>query len=405
MKHQVWTTAEQTPHRTSAAEIPSNLMMKRVRPSVWITFIMVCWSACMVGQGFVKSYAGLMVTRVLLGLFEGGLFPGVNYYITQYYRRDECGIRMATFFSAATLAGAFGGILARGIAELSGAGGLAAWSWIFILEGLASLVVSFSAYWGIHDYPRGNPRFLSPAEREEVQRRLREDSGGLAEEVKAKYVLQALCDWKIWVHMAIFLAGFCPIYSLALFSPTIIKAMGYTANSAQLMSVPPCKQLVLLLLLTIEPPPVLLHSSSFFLLPTAKSPRYYANPHTTTPDVCACIFTVGASYFADRVRQRGATLLAFQLVALAGFALLAGTRSTSAQYGGLVLAAVGIYPQVPLSMAWNSGNIGGSAKRAVGIAMQVMGGNCGGIVASYVYLAADGPRYVKGHSILIGFTG
>lgn len=216
-------------------------MMKRFRPSVWITFIMVAWSACMIGQGFVKSYSGLMVTRVFLGLSEGGLFPGVNYYITRYYRRDECGIRMAVFFSAATLAGAFGGILARGIAEMSGVGGLGAWSWIFIIEGLASIVVSFSAYWAIHDYPKDNPRFLSGAEVHEVQRRLREDSGGLSEEMKAKYVFQALFDWKIWVHMGIFLAAFCPIYSFALFSPTIIKSMGYTANSAQLMSVPPCE--------------------------------------------------------------------------------------------------------------------------------------------------------------------
>lgn len=336
-------------------------MMKRIRPSIWITFIMVAWSACMVGQGFVNSYSGLMATRVFLGLSEGGLFPGVNYYITRYYRRDECGIRMAMFFSAATLAGAFGGILARGIAEMSGVGGLSAWSWIFIIEGLASMVVSFSAYFVIPDYPQHRPKFLSMAEKEEVERRLREDQGDFSDSIKMKYVLQALLDWKIWVHMGIFLACFCPIYSFALFSPTIIKGMGYTANNAQLMSVPPY--------------------------------------------VCACVFTVGASYFADRAKQRGVFLLGFQCVALAGFGLLAGAHSNSARYGGLVLAAIGIYPQVPLSMAWNSGNIGGSAKRAVGIAMQVMGGNCGGIVASYVYLSADGPRYIKGHSILIGFIG
>lgn len=98
-------------------------------------------------------------------------------------------------------------------------------------------------------------------------------------------------------------------------------------------------------------------------------------------------------------------MLGFQLVALAGLAMLAGSRDTSVQYGGLVLAAVGLYTQVPLSMAWNSGNIGGSVKRAVGIAMQVMGGNTGGIIASYVYLSGDAPRYIKGHSILIGFIG
>jgi MFS family permease len=101
-----------------AAEIPSNIMMKRIRPSIWLTFIMFFWSLSMICQGFVKNYSGLMATRVFLGVFEGGLFPGVNYYITQWYVRNECGFRMALFFSAATLAGAFGGILARGIAEM-----------------------------------------------------------------------------------------------------------------------------------------------------------------------------------------------------------------------------------------------------------------------------------------------
>lgn len=333
------------------------MMMKRTRPSVWLTFIMVGWSASMIGQGFVKNYSGLMATRVFLGAFEGGLFPGVNYYITQWYCRHECGFRMALFFSAATLAGAFGGILARGIAEMSGIGGLSAWSWIFILEGLLSILVSFTAYWAINDYP-STAKFLSESERTEVVRRLRVDDGNLSEVFHMKYVWQAIGDWKIYMHCGIFLAGFCPIYSIALFSPTIIKGMGYTANNAQLMSVPPY--------------------------------------------VFACIFTIAASYAADRIKQRGIFLLGFQLTGVAGFALLAGTSNHSAQYGGLVLAAVGVYPTVPLAMAWNSGNIGGSLKRGTGIAMQVMGGNCGGIIASYVYLTKDGPRYITGHSILIG---
>jgi MFS family permease len=136
-----------------AAEIPSNIMMKRVRPAIWLTFIMFFWSAAMIGQGFVKNYSQLLATRVILGMFEGGLYPGVNYYITQWYRKDECGFRMALFFSAATLAGAFGGILARGIAEMSGVRGIAAWAWIFILEGLLSILVSMTAYWAIYDYP------------------------------------------------------------------------------------------------------------------------------------------------------------------------------------------------------------------------------------------------------------
>jgi MFS family permease len=344
-----------------AAEIPSNMMIKRFRPSIWLTFIMVCWSAAMIGQGFVKNYSGLLATRVFLGVFEGGLYPGVNYYITQWYCRHECGFRMALFFSAATLAGAFGGILARGIAEMSGIGGLSAWSWIFILEGLLSILVSFSACWAIYDYPN-TASFLKPPEREEVMRRLKADSGHLGgnDDFNFEYAWQAIKDWKIYIHCLICMAGFCPIYSFALFLPTIVKNMGYTANNAQLMTVPPY--------------------------------------------VCACFFTIAASWAADRMRRRGVFLLGFQLVGILGFALLAGSAEPSVQYAGTVLAAIGIYPQIPLGLAWNSGNIGGSLKRGTGIAMQVMGGNCGGIIASYVYLTRDAPRYTKGHTLLIGFS-
>jgi MFS family permease len=65
----------------------------------------------------------------------------VTFYITMWYRRHECGFRMAIFFSAATAAGAFGGLLARGITEMDGLGGLDGWAWIFILEGLITFAV------------------------------------------------------------------------------------------------------------------------------------------------------------------------------------------------------------------------------------------------------------------------
>ena len=137
-----------------AAEIPSNIMMKKLRPSVWLTIIMVAWAIVMICMGFISNFSGLLVTRIFLGVAEGGLFPGVAYYITMWYRRHECGFRMALFFSAATAAGAFGGLLARGIMEMDGVGGRRGWSWIFILEGLLTLVVAVTAYWAINDYPR-----------------------------------------------------------------------------------------------------------------------------------------------------------------------------------------------------------------------------------------------------------
>ncbi|KAL3427527.1 high-affinity nicotinic acid transporter [Phlyctema vagabunda] len=342
-----------------AAEIPSNMMMKRFRPSLWLAFIMVFWAVAMICQGFVKNYSGLLATRIFLGLFEGGLFPGVNYYITQWYRRHECGFRMAVFFSAATLAGAFGGILARGISEMEGVGGIAAWAWIFILEGIATLLVAFTAPWIINDYP-STAKFLSQAERDEVERRLKADHNSLSNEYNTKYVFDALKDWKIYIHMLICMAGFCPIYSISLFLPTIIRNMGYSANSAQLMSVPPY--------------------------------------------VAACFFTIIASYAADKAKQRGVFMLGFQATAVLGFSMLVGTGKPHVQYAGTFFAAIGIYPQIPLGMAWNGNNIGGSLKRGVGIAMQVGCGNVGGIIASFVYLTKDSPRFTTGHSILIGIS-
>jgi len=104
-------------------------------------------------MGLVTSYPGLLACRMALGLAEGGLFPGVTWYITLWYRRHECGLRMAIFFSAATAAGAFGGLLARGISEMRGVGGKTGWAWIFILEGLVTIVVAIIAKFVIHDNP------------------------------------------------------------------------------------------------------------------------------------------------------------------------------------------------------------------------------------------------------------
>jgi MFS family permease len=137
-----------------AAEIPSNMMLKKLRPSVWFTIIMIAWAICTTLMGIVKNFHGLLVARMFLGIAEGGLFPGVTFYITMWYRRHECGLRMALFFSAATAAGAFGGLLARGITEMAGIGGRPGWSWIFIIEGLLTFVVACVAYWVINDYPK-----------------------------------------------------------------------------------------------------------------------------------------------------------------------------------------------------------------------------------------------------------
>lgn len=136
-----------------AISVPSNIIMKKVRPNVWLSSIVVVWSVIMVCSGLVHDFAGLLVVRSFLGIAEGGLYPGVVYYITMWYPRHECGFRMALFFAMATAAGAFGGLFARGISEMSGVAGKDGWAWIFIIEGLMTFCVGCTSYFAICDYP------------------------------------------------------------------------------------------------------------------------------------------------------------------------------------------------------------------------------------------------------------
>lgn len=135
------------------AEIPSNMMIKRLSPALWLTIIMFAWAIIVIGMGFVTNFGSLVAVRALLGLAEGGLFPGVTYYITLWYPRHECGLRMALFFSAATAAGAFGGLLAAAIGKMAGVAGRSGWSWIFIIEGVLTIFFAIFAYWIIVNSP------------------------------------------------------------------------------------------------------------------------------------------------------------------------------------------------------------------------------------------------------------
>ncbi|KAK6075177.1 high-affinity nicotinic acid transporter [Seiridium cupressi] len=340
-----------------AAEIPSNLAMKRFRPSIWIPSIMVAWAIVCTAMGLVHNYAGLLAARMALGFAEGGLFPGITYYITLWYKRHECGLRMSIFFSAATAAGAFGGLLARGIVEMKGVAGLGAWSWIFILEGIFTFIVAVVAYFVMQDYP-DSAKFLTTPEKEEVVRRLEEDRSALANEFGVKYFWDAVKDWKIWVHMFITIGVYTPLYSFSLFLPTIIKNLGFTNDkTAQLMTVPPY--------------------------------------------VVACICCIGAGYIADRHGQRGVYMIFFNCVAIFGFILQICSHNNGLKYAGTFFAAMGIYPNVPQGVAWNGNNIGGSTKRGVGIAMHVGFGNLGGAIAGFLYRSKDAPQFYPGHGALI----
>lgn len=115
-------------------------------------------------MGLVHSYEGLIAARFFLGVTEAGIFPAATYLLTIWYKRYELQTRMAISYAAASMSGAFSGLLAYAIEQMDGVSGLAGWKWIFILEGLAPVAVSLVLYFLLPDKPE-TARFLSQEER------------------------------------------------------------------------------------------------------------------------------------------------------------------------------------------------------------------------------------------------
>ncbi|KAF8226835.1 MFS general substrate transporter [Tricholoma matsutake] len=337
-------------------EVPSNVFLKRLRPSIWLSLLMLLWGVMMTVQGLVHNFGGLMGMRWMLGTFEAGLFPGVNYYLSCWYKRSEFGIRAALFFSAATVSGAFGGLLAAAISKMEGVGGKPAWAWIFILEGLVTVLAGVASFWIIQDFP-DTAKFLTETERTVVIRRLQGDDqfSAAGENLKLKYIWKSLVDWKTWVGMIVYTGGDGPLYAFSLFLPSIIKAtelrrflqLGYSATPANLLSVP-----------------------------------VYA---------FACIITCLVGFCADRYGHRGYFNIGFLSVAGVGYIILVSSKNAALSYFAVYLAACGIYPVIPNTIAWVSNNVEGSYKRSVTLAMTISFGNING-----AYRATDAPWYPLG---------
>ncbi|KAI1118906.1 major facilitator superfamily domain-containing protein [Nemania sp. NC0429] len=354
----------------AAFEVPSNLLLKRLRPSRWLPTIMVAWGVVMTLMGIVQNYHGLLSARLFLGVAEAGLYPGCAYYLTMWYCRHEIQLRQAMFFSAASVAGAFSGLLAFGIAKLDGLGGLEGWRWIFILEGLATVVVAFAAFFLLYDFPE-TASFLTEEERAFVVYRLKyqgqansSDEGVVrvaqADEFDWKYVKQAFADWQIWANMFVYWGIVCPLYGISLFLPTIIKNLGYVSSTAQLLTVP-----------------------------------IY---------ITAAILAVVTAYFSDRVGKRSPFVITCIILIIIGFILAISSTNPGVVYAGVFITAVGIYSGFAGNIAWLSNNLAGGYKRSAGMAIQIGVGNLGGAFASNFYRQKDAPRYILGHALELGFA-
>uniref|UniRef100_A0A0B7JNU2 Major facilitator superfamily (MFS) profile domain-containing protein n=2 Tax=Bionectria ochroleuca TaxID=29856 RepID=A0A0B7JNU2_BIOOC len=346
----------------AAFEVLANFLLKRFRPSIFIPSTMVLWGACMLSMGFVTSWSGLMATRWWLGVTEAGLFPGVNYYLSCWYKRSEFGVRAAIFFSAAAIAGSFGGLLAAAIQTMDGVANYAGWRWIFIIEGAITVVIGIVSYWMVHDFP-DEAKFLNEDDRARVLLRLKEDKQSSAEheDFKIDFLWAALKDWKMYVGMLIYMGPLMPLYSFSLFLPTIIQNMSFTGPEDiiknQLLSVPPY--------------------------------------------ILAALLTVAVGFWSDRIQRRGIFNICCAPVSILGFVMLICTTDPMVQYAGTFLGAMGIYPAISLTIAWIANNVEGVYKRGIVLGFVIGWGNLNGVVSSNIYFNA--PRFFEGHAVIIAY--
>lgn len=346
------------------SELPSNLILKKVTPSVWLPCLAFFWGIIAMSTGFIKTFSQFAAVRALLGLCEGGLLPGMILYLSNTYRRSELAIRIGIFYTSASLSGAFSGLLARAISGLHGRGGLESWRWIFIIFGLFTVTVGFTTFWLL---PNGvaSARFFTPEEREFALRRLRAQGTGPAGQEREEperfawsEVWRGVFNWQTWLSASAYFGILSGLYSFGLFLPTIIRDMGYTANEAQLWSV--------------------------------------------IPYAVAAVATIFTAYLSDRLRIRGIIMLCSLPIAIIGYAVIANTSHTKVKYGMTFLMSTGLYSSVPPVLGWLSNNSAGHYKRATTSALQLAIANAGGFVAVFIYPKVQGPQYHKGHTIILG---
>ncbi|OAL39843.1 hypothetical protein AYO20_00755 [Fonsecaea nubica] len=384
-------------------EIPSNLVLKKIGPHIFLPTLMTIWGIVatlqvrrsfqdlmvqmlIVNQGIVKSTAGLYVNRFFLGAVEAGIVPAIILYLSMWYKRGELQTRIGLFWGAASLSGAIGGLLAAAISNLDGHASLRGWSWIFIIEvtkgltlklpfrfhvGIFTVVCGFASFFLIAKAPE-TTRFLSEQEREYAVARLRHDAmhanqvtiDGVTHHLVVdnsfswKAVYSVFVDPQMYGLAVVAFSSGTLVFSQAYFLPTVIsdmKSIATTPVIAQLLTVP---------------------------------------PYTV-----GVITTLIGCHYSDKYHFRYPSLAIPTLVAIIGVAIIYATEGVGVRYFGIHLTVAGIYSSVPVYLSWGSNNFSGHYRRATGVAAIFVFTNSGGILSTWLFRASEAPSFQTAYII------
>ncbi|KAI0391180.1 major facilitator superfamily domain-containing protein [Xylariaceae sp. FL0594] len=335
----------------------STVLVRKLGSRIHLAAITISWGALMLGMGFVKTYGQITALRVIIGLFEAGFFPSAVYLLSTWYTRYELGRRYGLFYVIGSVTSAFSGILAFGLIQLNGKAGLRGWRWIFIIEGILTIILGIAGYWLLVDFPdsgRSNYKFLTEKERKWVVKRVNDDRGDAATpKFELRKFLGAGLDWRIWCYALLAFGTTTMSYALAFFLPIILhESLKFDVGASQALVAPP-----------------------------------YA---------FAGIFMYGVGWLGDKYRLRGPIVIINMAVALIGLPLLGWHPDPKVRYLGSFFLIAGANSNVPATLAYQATNIRGQWKRAFASATWVGFGGIGGITGSLIFRSQDAPSYRPG---------
>ncbi|KAF0513384.1 MFS general substrate transporter [Gigaspora margarita] len=220
--------------------VPSNIVLMNTRPSVWIPSIMLACGIILICTAAAQNFPQIMILQFLLGVFEAGFFPGTVFYITKWYKNNEENLRISLFVSAATITGAFSGLMLFSVATFfDETNGLSGWQWAFIINGTLTCVVALFSFFLIPDSIE-TASWLTKEERKLAIERLNHEQSYHHESyIERHQILDAFKDWKIYMAMLLYFCILAPLYSFSISISSFVNGLGFNALYSQLLAASP----------------------------------------------------------------------------------------------------------------------------------------------------------------------
>lgn len=221
------------------------MLLNRLRPSLYLPTLAILWGIAAACQGAVTNWNQMVALRMIIGVFESGFAPGCAFYLSSWYKRYELASRYAWLYTSVAVAGALSGLLAGVITEyMDNAGGIRGWRWLFILEGIGSVVIGVVVIFVMPEYPTSkSSRFLTEEERLLACNRLAIDGMGLTQAAHEKVsewtaLKMTVKDWRTWLLCFLFMLG-TGAQTMQYFVPSLVETFGWEGHKGQCKLRPP----------------------------------------------------------------------------------------------------------------------------------------------------------------------